>query len=378
MSLVPNGGAWIAANRISSMLESQKVDSRCLSLYRQNQPQLGGWIDKQIIDRSQAQSTLSLYRSSFINNKLLVETIADATHVNLHWLPGHIRETSLEILRDKKIVWTLHDMQPFTGICHHSNDCSNFESDCMACPQTAKPLQSKVKREIEYRRINYGNLDLQVISPSSWLANKARKSSVFHNIQIHTIPNPIDLTKFRHRTKIKPGGILRLGIIGSNAGPFKGTHVTSKYLNQIPTDLKLKIELCIIGEDYKNLPIFQKKLLPTGSANSEVLKFMSGIDVFLYLSLQENLPNLLVELQATGVPIIAVPNGGVSETFAPGKTGWTIESYEEFLEILLKIEKDRNYLRAHSEAALKFVAEKFSQEQIFQKYMDVYSTRKTE
>ena len=34
----------------------------------------------------------------------------------------------------KPVVWTMHDMWPCTGICHHARECTRYQQECGNCP----------------------------------------------------------------------------------------------------------------------------------------------------------------------------------------------------------------------------------------------------
>lgn len=118
--------------------------------------------------------------------------------LHLHWI--NQRFLSLDDLTKlhKPIVWTLHDSWPFCGVCHYFLDCKRYQLQCGSCPQ----LCSQDNHDLSYqvwrkKKEIYEKLDLHIVSPSRWLADCARKSSLFSNCDIHVIPNCIDTNIFR-------------------------------------------------------------------------------------------------------------------------------------------------------------------------------------
>ncbi len=118
--------------------------------------------------------------------------------LHLHWI--NQRFLPLEELQHvhTPIVWTLHDSWSFTGVCHYFLDCEKYQQQCGCCPQ----LGSKNSHDLSYKvwqekkRI-YRSLDLHIVSPSRWLADCARKSSLFSGFDIRVIPNSIDMNLYR-------------------------------------------------------------------------------------------------------------------------------------------------------------------------------------
>ena len=75
-------------------------------------------------------------------------TQADVIH--LHWInQGMLSLTDIRriIQSGKPIVWTMHDMWPFTGICHYAGDCDKYATQCHNCPQ----LYKGSRKDIAYR-----------------------------------------------------------------------------------------------------------------------------------------------------------------------------------------------------------------------------------
>ena len=61
---------------------------------------------------------------------------------------------------------------------------------------------------------------------------------------------------------------------------------------------------------------------------SDVGYWLHKFDLFMLLSHMEGLPNVLIEAQLAGVPVVATPAGGSLETFDPGRTGIALPSEE--------------------------------------------------
>lgn len=60
---------------------------------------------------------------------------ADVIH--LHWInQGMLSLKDIQKIIDsgKPVVWTMHDMWPITGICHHAQDCTKYQTQCHTCP----------------------------------------------------------------------------------------------------------------------------------------------------------------------------------------------------------------------------------------------------
>jgi glycosyltransferase involved in cell wall biosynthesis len=54
---------------------------------------------------------------------------------------------------------------------------------------------------------------------------------------------------------------------------------------------------------------------------------MSIMDVFLLTSFGEGLPNVLLEAQWAGTPVVVTDVGGAKEALDPGVTGWAIDTH---------------------------------------------------
>jgi len=96
-------------------------------------------------------------------------------------------------------------------------------------------------------------------------------------------------------------------------------------------------------------------------------------DLFVYFSNADNLPNILVEAQSCGVPVLAWNVGGVSETFAPGKSGFLVEkNKEKAISELIRVIEARDILPIFSRQARANATKYFSYERVVKLYEEVY------
>ncbi len=85
------------------------------------------------------------------------------------------------------------------------------------------------------------------------------------------------------------------------------------------------------------------------------------LDVFLLSSFSEALPNVLIEAQAAGVPVVSHDVGGIAETMIHGKTGILVEedSAAALAHAVLSVIDNPKWHAAAVAAGTKFVRERF-------------------
>jgi hypothetical protein len=101
--------------------------------------------------------------------------------INIHWTSYFINLSSLDGILNTPTatVFTLHDMAHFTGGCHYSGECREYESDCGNCAQLRfDPLRlpSKIRA---LKADLYRRSEPWAISPSKWLQTQAIESGLF-------------------------------------------------------------------------------------------------------------------------------------------------------------------------------------------------------
>ncbi|TVQ14552.1 MAG: glycosyltransferase [Bacteroidetes bacterium] len=269
----------------------------------------------------------------------LLSQLPKADVYNLHWISNFIDIPSFFENIDKPVVWTLHDMNPFTGGCHYDNFCGKYEVNCGACPQLgSNKLNDLSKKIFEEKRAAISKISpekLRIVTPSNWLAEEARKSKIFSGHKIQVIHNSLDHNLFKPRNKNYMRTIFEIpeskkvvlfGAFGINnrRKGYKELLESLFILNEKRSD----VLLLSFGHGNAGTVPF-KNYRHLGSINDDL--FLSMIynlaDVFVMPSLQENLGQTCLEALSCGVPCVAFDTGGNSDMVINGETGYLASAF---------------------------------------------------
>jgi glycosyltransferase involved in cell wall biosynthesis len=104
------------------------------------------------------------------------------------------------------------------------------------------------------------------------------------------------------------------------------------------------------------------------------LQAMAAMDIFLLTSRVEGLPNVLVEAQAVGVPVVTTNVGGASETMLDRVTGWVLESDKsnDAAHLIERLISDEKWCDRARLAMPAFVSETFGLERMLNETMAIY------
>lgn len=287
------------------------------------------------------------------------------------------------------IVWTLHDMWPFTGGCHYSQGCDLYLQNCGNCPQLQSHQSWDLSRWIWQRKAKYWkDLNLTIVTPSRWLAGCAKESALFRDLRVEVIPNGINTHVYcpleKHVAKDLLGlstdkKIILFGAAGAGArDPRKGFHLLLPALEKLNQEKALEnIELAVFGKaDSASLAHLNFKVHYLGQLNDDIsLRLLyAAADVFVAPSIEDNLPNTVMEALACGTPCVAYNIGGMADMIEPQQNGYLAEplSIEDLAQGLIWILEDdqrHHYLcsRAHQK-----VEKEFSQEIQAQRYLSLF------
>ncbi len=324
------GGANIAASRIEKILRKKfLVDN----LYLNERDNFGKFkilaakiISKFFIKERYYLNSLNIF------SRLNIEK-SNSDLINIHWIGNELVSLNDLIKTKKKILWTVHDLWPFTSTEHFLKNPNKNKYHLKDIKQNfLKKIIFNKKKKL------FGKKNIFLITNSKWLENFARKSELTKNAKIKTIYNPLETNFWKRKNLLTSKKKLGLSIkkkyilFGAQGGinnPRKGGDVfleSIKYLNHF----KEKYEILILGGSknyvenihgikcyFRELDLDKKKQLLYHSISSATVS----------ASQAESLPQFLVETILCKNPVAAFNVGGINEIITHKKNGYLCKNF---------------------------------------------------
>lgn len=351
------GGAAIATYRLHSGLRSIGVNSHMLvqgkktddrsvigpsSKWQKVQAILRLYLDGLMVTLYRKREKV-LFSSAWIPESLF--SMVEKFHpdiVHLFWVNGGFLK--IETLRKFKqpIVWTLHDMWPFTGGCHYDDECGKFRQSCGNCPLLHSDAVEDLSRRVWTRKYTaWNDVPMVVVATSHWLADMARSSSLFENKRIEVLPNGIDTERYKPIDKKtartahnlpQDKNLILFSAFNATSDKRKGNQFLIPALEKMSkAGWGSTTELVIVGASRpENPPDFGMKVHYMGQLHDEISQVLlySAADVVVAPSMQENLSNTVMESLACGTPVVAFNIGGMPDMIDHQVSGYLATPFE--------------------------------------------------
>lgn len=326
---------------------------------------------------------LSDDRSRFSSG--VVRQLPDADIYHLHWISGFVDIPAFFSNIRTPVVWTLHDMNPFTGGCHYSFGCNRYKNTCGACPRLGSETAEDPSADIWTRKRNAFKMHIQtnrleIVAPSQWLAREAERSSLFRDAVVHRVPHGLDHQIFC---------------------PRDGKQKRKRF--GIPEDQKVLLFVAdrvtegrkgfsLLAEALKNAELAGVTLLSIGSGepkisgdlthvhaghvddDQELAILYSVADVFVIPSVQEAFGQTALEAMACGTPVVGFRTGGIPDMVRPKETGWLAEvgevrSLRRMIEVAFTNDEERKVKAARCREVIE---DEYTLEHQAKHYVDIY------
>ncbi len=336
------GGAATAASRLKQALSVcyRKEHSVCLITNDEAGSKAGGmarllarfrfFFDLGLIFFANHFSKKGLFRISIAKagkDISRLDEIKNADIIHLHWInQGFLSLRSLHRLQklNKPIVWTLHDLWPATGICHYMGDCTAYRTACHTCPQMASKPWLPLSRTVFRKKSKLDFSKTTFVGCSEWIMQMAQKSVLLKEAQFVSIPNPIDTALYhpidrneaRQKFSLPLDRQVVLFVADRIEDPRKGMIFLVEACRLLYKKGVRHFDIALLGRQSEGLAeLFPCPVHSLGYlSNPEAIRAAyAAANLFVIPSLEDNLPNTIMESLSCGTPCVGFRIGGIPE-----------------------------------------------------------------
>jgi len=318
-----------------------------------------------------------------VDNPLFKE--ADVIHLhNIHG--SYFNPYALSYLSHiKPVVWTLHDMQSVTGHCAYSYHCERWKDGCGSCPNLIEYPSIEVDRTannfLEKKEI-YSKSKLYIVPVANWIKNIANEGILLGQ-RMQTILNGVDCYTYRPLDKegLKrkygiPNNKVIIGVV-ANGGGTSYERKGGKYVEAVIERLineGINVLLINVGGEskgYTNNYTFNTGYI---SSENEMSEIYNLFDIYLFPSIADTCPLVILEAMACGVPVITFNTGGIPELVQHNSNGFVAKQNDlnELYMYTLELVNNDCLRKKFSENSRNYAQKFFAHELIVQKYYSVY------
>ena len=399
------GGAAIAANRLMEALKKNGVKVKMLVRDKQTdhltvlsighhwmQPLKFIW-ERLCIFIANNFSRKNLFQVDIANAGTDITKLSEfqrADVIHLHWVnQGFLSLADIDKVMHagKPVVITMHDQWYFTGICHYSGNCQKYKELCESCElMSGKLLGDLAKKVFLQKEKIYSDTRLTFVGCSQWMANLAKTSKLTIGHKVVSIPNAINTELFRPQDKRLAREAFHLPVdkylllfgcqrITDKRKGFSFLVEALQLIKQQSPDRALNIELVVVGgeaEHIRHQVPFDIFPISYVRDPQKMVQLYNAVDLYVTPSLQDNLPNTIMEAMACGTPCVGFKVGGIPEMIDHKENGYvaTCQDAKDFAAgIQWALDADHGAL---SQRARDKVMSTYSEKAVARKYMEVY------
>jgi len=403
------GGAAIAANRLRKALINNGIDVKTLVLNKQTNDENIVSVQSSFIKRQFARlnflwergviflynhfSRKNLFSVSIANTGFDISghpLVRNADIIHIHWInQGFLSLKSIRNLIEtgKPVIWTMHDLWAATGICHYPGNCRKYSQTCSGCPMLVAGNSDDLAYKIFRKKKTLDLNQIHYVGCSRWISEKAMSSSLLKSATVASIPNPIDTKTFYPKDKNTVRKRLQLPL-DKHLLLFSAAKISDirkggiyfieacRLIGEKYPELAHTIEIVLMGKGDEHF--FSEIKMATHtfyyiSDDSKLADVYSAADIFVIPSLEDNLPNTIMEAMTCGTPCAGFNVGGIPEMIDHQKSGYVAEymNAQDLANGIHWILSEADYDELSNNARIK--AENcYSEEVVVKQYINLY------
>lgn len=337
------GGASTVTRRLVEALRADGVDARMLVVSaRRPEPwiveaaprlrsRLPFYMEHLRIFARNGRSRSDLFKASIATDGLPLSRhpeILGADAVVLGWVnQGMLSLGEIgRIASMRPTVWTMHDMWPFTGVCHHAGTCRKYHSGCGRCPLLHSSAGASDLSARTFSRKAALPESIHYVSVSRWLADMATLSPLMHGRRLTVIPNAYDPVPAAPMSRAELGlpaeGRLVTMCAARLDDPIKGLPDAIDALNaQAPGTAAVFVGAIRDPRALDRLRIPAVALGPVDD-RSRLAAIYGHSTAVLSASSYETFGATLIEAQAAGTTPVGYVHDGRADIITDGVTGY--------------------------------------------------------
>jgi|GEM_PF-6060177 len=299
----------------------------------------------------------------------------EADVVHLHNIHGAYFDLNalLKIAKEKKIVWTLHDMWIMTGGEAYTFDNENYKLGIAQTPfinyyPLSDPYFDLRSYYLKKKKSIYQTISgsMTVVPVSHWLEKNFKQSYVYNDqIQVKTIHNGINLGIFSNKS-LRTWKKTRI-LFFNNDNPFKGSYLFTDILKSITSDF----DLMLIGDKIDGVTPFRH--YDFIESRSQLAEIYNETDILIFPSLAEAFGLTVCEAMICGACVIASDTGGIPEILT-NEFGYLFKSgdSQDLLRVINESLQNLDDTRKKGLLSEKLVREKFDLKFCAREYEKLY------
>ena len=336
-------------------------------------------VDDSLVRHKGFDAPISLVRDTLspVGEKELEK--ADVLHI--HWPNGLLDLTKLgAIAKGRPVVWTLHDMNAFTAVCHYSLGCTGFQKACSQCPAVKGFFRGAVSSHFEKKKDALSSItNLHLVSPSQWLADQAMSSDMFSGREVSVIPNPLPNSSPNPVSKAEARASLGIDSSAKSVFMLSASSLTDPVKSLMSAVTAFENAFCddpsalLLIAGRGQLETRSPQIRHLGYLDSEQSKrALSATDYLVVPSRAENQPLAISEAQSYGTSLIARNATGLPEHLEIDPRGFVFDDDESLASVLSTAAKA--IPNQHMRDALASRARKhYAMDTVISRYDEIYT-----